>query len=140
MEGAIHKWLPNKPAEVEFKQVPVYMNQVPHLARAYYTAEVLNVLDKTHMAIFNQMHKEKRFIKTKEELVPIFEAAGVSKEDFEKAYNSFAVENKINYAKKLVRDKKVLSFPMFVVNGQYKIEDYKNFEYLLGQFAIEKAK
>ena len=51
MEGFLHKWLPNKPSNVEFKQVPVFMAQLPHLTYGYYTAEVLGVLDNVHMAI-----------------------------------------------------------------------------------------
>ncbi|NVK21705.1 MAG: thiol:disulfide interchange protein DsbA/DsbL [Kangiellaceae bacterium] len=134
MEGFLHKWEAKKPEAVSFKRVPVFLPQVPHLTRAYYTAEVLNVMDNVHMAIFNQWHKEKRIVKNQADLIPIFEAAGVSKEDFEKAYNSFAVESKVQHAKKLVRDFKVLSFPMFVVNQKYKIENYKNLEYMLSEF------
>lgn len=73
-------------------------------------------------------------------MIPIFEAAGVSKEDFEKAYNSFAVESKVQHAKKMVRDFKVLSFPLFVINQKYKVENYTNLEYLLSEFSIEQAK
>lgn len=140
MEGFLHKWLPNKPSNVEFKQVPVFMAQLPHLTYGYYTAEVLGVLDNVHMAIFSQWHQQKRIVKNKEDLIPIFEAAGVSKEDFEKAYNSFAVESKVQHAKKMVRDFKVLSFPLFVINQKYKVENYTNLEYLLSEFSIEQAK
>jgi len=140
VEGFLHKWQPTKPAEVEFKQVPVFLPQVPHLAYGYYTAEVLGVLDKVHPAIFNQWHAEKKIIKNKEDLIPIFEAAGISKEDFEKAYSSFAVDSKVQHAKKLAREFKVMSFPMFVVNQKYKVESYENLDYMLSKFPIEKAK
>ncbi|ACV28032.1 thiol:disulfide interchange protein DsbA/DsbL [Kangiella koreensis] len=139
VEGFLHKWEPTKPAEVSFKQVPVFLPQVAHLTYGYYTAEVLGVLDKVHPAIFNQWHAQKKIVKSKEELVPIFEAAGVTKEEFEKAYSSFAVENKVQHAKKLAREFKVSSFPMFVVNQKYKIESYEKLDYMLSKFPIEQA-
>ncbi len=139
IEGFLHKWEPTKPAEVKFKQVPVFLPQVAHLTYGYYTAEVLGVLDKVHPAIFNQWHAQKKIVKSKEDLIPIFAAAGVSKEEFEKAYSSFAVENKVQHAKKLAREFKVMSFPMFVVNQKYKVESYEKLDYMLSKFPIEKA-
>lgn len=139
VEGFIHKWEPTKPEEVEFKQVPVFLPQVPHLTYGYYTAEVLGVLDKVHPAIFNQWHAQKKIVRTKNDLIPIFEAAGVPRAEFEKAYTSFAVESKVQHAKKLAREFKVMSFPMFVVNQKYKIESYENLDYMLSKFPIEKA-
>jgi thiol:disulfide interchange protein DsbA len=79
-------------------------------------------------------------VRSKEDLIPIFEEAGVSKEDFEKAYSSFGVESKVQYAKKLARDFKVISFPMVIVNKKYKVESYNNLKELLGPFAIENTK
>lgn len=139
VEGFLHKWEPTKPEEVEFKQVPVFLPQVPHLTYGYYTAEVLGVLDKVHPAIFNQWHAQKKIVKSKEDLIPIFQAAGVSQDEFEKAYTSFAVESKVQHAKKLAREFKVMSFPMFVVNQKYKIESYEKLDYMLSKFPIEKA-
>lgn len=141
LEPVLQKWKANeKPEDVKFEQVPVFMSQVPHLTYGYYVAEVLNVKDKVHPAIFHEWHAEKNVIRSKEQLIPIFEEAGVSKEEFEKAYSSFGVESKVQYAKKLARDFKVISFPMVVVNKKYKVESYKNLNELLGDFAVKNTK
>ena len=141
LEPVLNKWKVNdKPEEVKFEQVPVFMGRAPHLTYGYYVAEVLGVKDKVHPAIFHQWHAEKKPVANKEELIPIFEEAGVSKEDFEKAYTSFGVESKVQYAKKLARDFKVISFPMVIVNKKYKVESYNNLKELLGSFAIENTK
>ena len=140
MEGIVAKWLPNKPAEVKFEQVPVYMSQAPHLARAYYTAQVLKVLDKVHPAMFHKWHKERKIIRRKQDLLPIFAAAGVPADKFESAYNSFAVESKVQYAKKLARDFKITSFPKFIVNQKYGVESYENLDKMLSVFPVEMAK
>lgn len=142
LEGFVHKWLPTKPQEVEFVQVPVYMSQVPHLTQGYYAAEVLGVLDKVHDDIFKTWHRDKQVIRTKRDLYPIFERAGVSGADFEKAYNSFAVANKVQYAKKLVRDFKITSFPRLVVNQKYEVNmrNAQDLGSLLNELPVEKAK
>ncbi|WP_251358571.1 thiol:disulfide interchange protein DsbA/DsbL [Kangiella sp. TOML190] len=140
MEGFVHKWVEGKPADVEFVQMPVYMSQVPHLTQGYYAAEVLGVLDKVHMVIFNQWHRDKQVIRTKRDLYPVFENAGVSSADFEKAYNSFAVANKVQHAKKMAKDLKVTSFPRFVVNQKYTVKNYDQLEKLLNELPLEKAK
>ena len=141
LEPLLNKWKDNsKPDEVKFEQVPVFMSQVPHFTYAYYVAEVLGVKEKVHPAIFHQLHAERSAIRSKEDLIPIFEEAGISKEEFEKAYTSFGVESKVQYAKKLARDFKVIRFPMVIVNKKYKVERYDNINEMLGSFALENTK
>ncbi len=140
VEGFIHKWLPQKPEGIEFVQVPVFLGNVPHLTQGYYTAEVLGVLDKVHMDIFHQWHRDKKIVRTKKDLYPIFEKAGISKEDFDKAYNSFAVASKVQHAKKMVRDFKVTSFPRFVINQKYEVKNYQQLDKLLNELPLEKSK
>lgn len=141
LEPVLQKWEKNsKPDAVKFEKVPVFMSRVSHLTYAYYVAEILGVKEKVHPAIFHQWHAKKNIIRTKEDLIPIFEAAGVSEEEFEEAYGSFGVESKVQFAKKLARDFKVVSFPMVIVNKKYKVESYKNLEELLGDFAIKHTK
>lgn len=140
MEGFLQKWKPSKPEDVKFVRIPVFMKQVGHLTQGYYAAEVLGVLDKIHMEIFHQWHRDKKIIRTKKDLYPIFEKAGVSKEDFEKAYNSFAVASKVQYAKKMAKDMKVTSFPKFVINQKYEVKDYQQLDKLLNELPLEKAK
>lgn len=140
MEGFLHKWMPQKPEAVEFVRVPVFMGQVGHLTQGYYAAEVLGVLDKVHMDIFHQWHRDKKYIRSKKDFYPVFEKAGVSREDFDKAYNSFAVASKVQHAKKMVRDFKVTSFPRFVINQKYEVKNYQRLDKLLNELPLEKSK
>lgn len=141
LEPVLNKWKENsKPDSVKFEQVPVFLSRAPHLTYGYYLAEMFDVKDKVHVAIFHQIHVERNNIRSKEDLIPIFKEAGVSEEDFEKAYTSFGVESKVQYAKKLARDFKVISFPTVIVNKKYKLESYNNLNEMLGSFAIENTK
>ncbi|RDX37021.1 thiol:disulfide interchange protein DsbA/DsbL [Kangiella sp. HD9-110m-PIT-SAG07] len=141
LESVLNKWKANeKPEELKFEQVPVFMSRAPHLTYGFYAAEALGVKDKVHSTIFHQWHAEKNVVRSKEDLIPIFAEAGVSAEDFEKAYTSFGVESKVQFAKKLARDFKVITFPMVIVNKKYKVESYNNLNEMLGSFALENTK
>lgn len=140
-EPMIQKWDKNdRPEKVKFEQVPLFMSRAPHLTYAFYVAEILGVEEKVHPALFHQWHAEKRPIANKAGLIPVFEEAGVSEEDFEKAYTSFGVENKVQYAKKLARDFKIIKTPTVIVNKKYEVTSYNNLNELLGSFAINNTK
>lgn len=140
MEGFLEQWKKEKPEEVKFTAIPVYMESMKHLTYAYYAAEALKVLDKVHPLAFNQWHVKKQIIRTKADFVPIFAAAGVSEADFEKAYNSATVKMKVDRAKSLAIKFQITSFPQFVVNRKYKVKSYKNLPYMLSEFPVQQVK
>lgn len=140
-EPMIQKWDKNdRPEEVKFEQVPLYMSRAPHLTYAFYVAEALDVKEKVHPAIFHEWHAEKNVLSTKASLIPIFKKAGVSEEEFEKAYGSFGVNSKVQYAKKLARDLKIIKTPTVIVNKKFEVTSYNNLNELLGTFSVENTK
>ena len=56
---------------------------------------------------------------TVERITAFFTQQGVSKDDFQKAFSSFAVESKLQRADLLNRRYRVQSVPMIAVNGKY---------------------
>src|SRR5688500_11003782 len=53
LEGPLTAWLKKKPADVEFKRVPVVFHETwAPLARLYYTLEALGAVDKLHGEVF----------------------------------------------------------------------------------------
>ena len=46
---------------------------------------------------------------------------GIDEDKFREAFDSFAVETKINRAKQLIRDYKVTGVPAIIVDGTYKV-------------------
>jgi thiol:disulfide interchange protein DsbA len=89
------------------------------LAKAYYTAELLGVLDKTHEALFEALHEEKRKIVDEAALQEFFVSRGVSAEEFKSTINSFAVNVKINNARLMTRRYALTGVPTMIVNGKY---------------------
>jgi thiol:disulfide interchange protein DsbA len=90
------------------------------LGRAYYTAELLDVVDKIHTPLFDHIHKEKKPIRNATDLKEFFAEQGVSEADFDKTFNSFAVITKTNRAKQVRELYGLTGVPTLVVNGKYR--------------------
>ena len=120
-DPVIHKWEQDLPADVEFIRIPTSLGRKQALdhSRAYYTAEALGVLDKVHPALFQAIHKDGKSLYSKDQIAEVFEEQGVDREKFDATFNSFAVENKVRRAEKLVRQFGITGVPALVINGQY---------------------
>jgi len=121
LEPYIEDWLASKPDDVGFVRIPgIASKRWELLAKAYYTAELLGVLDKTHMALFKVIHEGKKKITDEAALQDFFVEQGVSVEDFKSTINSFAMNVKINNAKQMSRRYAITGVPTLVVNGKYR--------------------
>ncbi|MCK5382234.1 MAG: thiol:disulfide interchange protein DsbA/DsbL [Gammaproteobacteria bacterium] len=120
LEPVLEEWLASKPGDVEFIRIPAVLgpNWVLY-GKAYYTAEFLGVSDKIHTALFNAIHKDKKKIPDVASLQALFVEQGVSAEDFDNTFNSFAVNVKMNNAKQMTKRYAVTGVPTIVVNGKY---------------------
>ena len=120
LEPKIEKWLQSKPDDVEFVRLPAIVGpRWEPLAKAYYTAEVLGVLDKTHTALFKAVHEKKQQFKDNEQIKEFFVSQGVTEADFKNAFNSFAVSVKMNNAKLMTRRYAITGVPTLIVNGKF---------------------
>jgi thiol:disulfide interchange protein DsbA len=116
----VTKWSGELPAGVEFIRLPVMWNPTNQIhARMFYTAEALGKLDEIHEAIFREMHVNKRMLTTESAIEAFFENYGVSPEEFQKTFRSFAVESKLKRAKNLTQRYRIQSVPLLVINGRY---------------------
>jgi thiol:disulfide interchange protein DsbA len=138
-------WLQKQPDYVEFTSMPAVFEQdkwIP-LAKAYYVAESLSVLDKVHMPIFAAIHDRRRNMNSEQALQKLFnEYAGTSKEDFTNTYNSFAIATKINRAKEMTIRYGITGVPVVIVNGKYRLNSEKADGYenmmLIIDYLVEK--
>jgi thiol:disulfide interchange protein DsbA len=121
LDPAIEAWRnKGKPAYVEFVRVPGMWNDTLRMhARLYYTAEALGKLEALHSAIFREIQVEGDPLNTVEKMTAFFKKHGVSSDEFQKAFASFAVESKLQRADFLNRRYQINSVPTVVVNGKY---------------------
>jgi len=120
-EPYLHKWLKKKPANVEFVRIPATFYPLWKLhARAYYTAEVLGVLDKLHKPMFEAYHLKKNRLDSAKALRKVFAKHGVKGSDFDDVFHSFAVETKLARAVDLTQRYGISGVPSMIVNGKYR--------------------
>jgi len=121
LEPDLVAWLKTKPDDVTFIRIPAVLGPAWELlARGYYTADVLGVVDKIHEPLFDYLHKERKQIKDENDLRAFFGSHGVSAADFDKAYNSFAVITKTNRAKQASELYGIDGVPSLVVDGKFR--------------------
>lgn len=121
LEPELNDWLQKQPDDVVFVRIPAVLGPSWELlARGYYTAEALGVLDKIHEPLFEYIHKQRKTIRNVAELRTFFEQQGVSGADFDKAYNSFAVVTHTNRARDAHNRYGVTGVPTMIVDGTYR--------------------
>ena len=100
LDPSIESWrAKTKPAYVEFVRVPAMWNETLRIhARLFYTAEMLGKLEELHTPIFREMHVKGNLLNTVEKITAFFREHGVSTDEFQKAFSSFAVESKLQRA------------------------------------------
>lgn len=116
----LENWRKNLPDDVSFVRIPAVWNSVLQIhARAFYTAEALDVVAELHSPIFREIHNNQNFLDSQGALAEFFEQHGVEADAFNAAYESFAVNTKLNRADELSRRYRIASVPTVVINGKY---------------------
>jgi len=125
-EPMIQQWKKTLPEDVDFRGSPAIWNAKMELhARAYYTADVLGVMDTMHPVIFQAMNVDRKPLGSEEDIAKLFIANGVSDEDFNKAFSSFGVDSQVRQANSRARAAKITGTPALMVNGKYHISTRK---------------
>ena len=123
------RFLPNmeqyeasKPDYVALRRMPAIFRDswVAH-ARAFYIADLLGVREQIHRPLFEAIHLSKQPLDSKEELKKFFEKYGVSNDDFDKTYDSFAVETLLRKSQVMQQRYGVRGTPTVIVNGKYRV-------------------
>lgn len=104
---------------IEFKRTPVIFRDTWRpLAQAYYTAESLGVVEKTHDALFRAIHEDNRRFNDADALADFFAEHGVDRKTFIDTYNGFEVDMKMRQGMQLARENKITSTPTLIVDGE----------------------
>ncbi len=142
----VEKWLAHKPADVNFIRVPATFRPLWELhARAFYTAQVLGIVDKIHVPLFDAIHKYHKPMDTVAELAAFFQKqAGIDPATFRRTFNSFAVVSKTGEATAMVQRYGITGVPTVVVDGKYmtsasQVHSYADLQELV-EFLVAKVR
>ena len=113
------------PAYAQFEYLPAIFNdQWEAYARAFYCAQSLGVLDKTHADMFKAVHVLRSLPVqgvTPEQFASFYAQHGVQGKQFTDMMKSFGVESRLSRAKQFAMRSQAQSTPSIVVNGKYLV-------------------
>jgi len=134
-EPLVSAWKAKLPADVQFTPVaaPFGGYWMPY-AKAYYTAEAMGLLGKTHDAMFRAIHIERSMpvqpVPTPEQIGAFYAKYGADTQQFISTMSSFAVDAKVKRAQQFLTRSGVDSTPTLVIDGKYRVKG-KSFEDVL---------
>lgn len=125
-EPLVVQWKKTLPEDVVVVGSPAIWNKPMELhAQAFYTAEVLGVLDDVHLPMFQALNVDGKRLLSEKEIATLFEKHGVDREEFSRAFNSFGVSSMTRQANARARAAKITGTPEMMVNGKYRITTRK---------------
>ncbi len=122
-EPFMDKWLSGKKDYAKLQRVPLNFNPSWSIfQQAYLTAEVMGLVDESHIKLFEALHEEHKRFNTIDQLAQWYaENTNVDKEAFLSTAESFILDSKLRQADKMGFQMQVTSTPTVVVNGKYKV-------------------
>lgn len=121
-EELLTDWAANLPAGVTLIRVPtIWSEEMRFPAQAYYTAQLLGVLDRAHRQFYLEFEKNEPTITGEIELQLFFAGLGISAARFNEVFHSAEVQNLVDSAVQSNRNYEVQATPTLFVHGQYRI-------------------
>ena len=127
-QSSVRTWKAKLPADVRVTYIPAMFGPdwIPY-AHAFYAAESLGLLDKTHDAVYDAIHSKHSLPGEGEKptaapIAAFYANYGVSAEQFTNAMNSFTINGKLNKAKQFAIRSQISGTPSLIVNGKYLVK------------------
>lgn len=135
LEPTISAWKRKQPSYVRFTPVPAAFGGywIPY-ARAYYAAEALGVLGKTHADMFKALHEHGSLPiqnATPDEIAGFYAGYGVNRKKFVDALQGPVVDDRLERARAFVTTAGVNGTPSIIVNGKYRVIGGRNYDDML---------
>jgi thiol:disulfide interchange protein DsbA len=124
-EPLVLDWRARQPADVKFTAIagPFAANPEP-FAKAFYAAESLGLVGKSHGAMFRALHVDHSVDyrdASPEKLGAFYAQFGVEPAQFAAAMKSFAVDAKVKRATQFIMKSGIEGTPSIVVAGKYRV-------------------
>lgn len=115
-------WHKKLPKHVKLVRIPVVFQPGWDIfAKAYYTSEAMGIAEKTHQAMFDALHKERKLMRSMDDVADWYvDNFGVDKDAFLSTAKSFMIDSKVRQSNNLMQKMRITSTPSIVINGKYK--------------------
>jgi thiol:disulfide interchange protein DsbA len=142
LEPTLAAWVKKKPADVDFIPVPNTLGRpIGELhARAFYVAQALGILDKTHESMFEAAQAQAAV--TPEDIRELYvRKAGIKPSDFDGLISSFVVDSNVRRGEQQAITYGVTGTPTIVVGGKYLINARDGADMMkLLDFVVDKVR
>ncbi|MDN5850302.1 MAG: thiol:disulfide interchange protein DsbA/DsbL [Nitrococcus sp.] len=120
----LHSWLHQAGKDVELVRIPVTFGRPSWtlLAKAYYAATALGVIEQIDKPLFEAIHVDGRQFGDEQELADFFAQHEVDRQAALNAFNSFSVDVNLRRAERMVHAYGVRATPSMAVAGKYLVD------------------
>lgn len=123
----VSAWKARLPADVRFNYVPApFGPEWNPYAKAFYVAESLNLVDKSHSELIKQIHVTQMMPgegdkPDEQKIADFYGKYGANPKEFLSTMNSFSVSGQVNRGRNFMMKTGVSGTPTLVVNGKYRV-------------------
>jgi thiol:disulfide interchange protein DsbA len=144
-EPYMQSWMKSKPENVKLNRIAVAFGRRAWemMARGYITAEMLGIVEESHIAMMDAIWKDNKQFRNLDELADFYSGFGVEKEAFIANFNSFAADSQLRKSQRDVQLFGITGTPSLVVARKYRIssnKDVRDFNAMLDvvDYLVEK--
>lgn len=127
-DPVFQEWKKTVPAYVHVVYVPAdFRPDFKAYARAYYAADALGLVDKTHEAVYAAIHEQhtlpgEGMTLDPDKIAAFYAKYGADPAEFKDLMTSFSVDAQVNKAHQFMMQSQVRSTPSLVIDGKYLVK------------------
>ena len=124
----IQAWSKTKPDNVKLNRIPVVFGRKAWelMARGYIAAEMMGIVEESHIAMMDAIWKQGKQFRSKEELANFYAGFGVEKSAFLAHFDSFALDSQLRKSQRDVQLFGINGTPSLVVARKYRVTSSKD--------------
>ena len=128
MEPYLQSWNKTKADNVVFNRIAVGFGrrQWEMMARGYIAAEMLGIVEESHVAMMDAIWKQGKQFRNLSELANFYSGFGVEKDAFIAHYESFAADSQLRKSQRDIKLFGITGTPSLVVARKYRVTSSEN--------------
>lgn len=122
LEKLVPAWKKTLPAEVNFVYAPMSHGAFEPIARGFYAAQAMGILDQTHSGMFKALAEQQKIGRGRmDDIAALYADLGVDAEALKATATSFAVNTQISRSQRTLARWGIEGTPTLVVAGKYRV-------------------
>ena len=119
LEPLMAEWVKKQGDNIVFKRVHVSDPRAVPQQKLFFALDAMGKVDQYHLKAFQAIHIDRHRLQSDAEILEFAVKAGIDKQKFLEAYNSFSAQSKMNRTTQLMSVYNVNSWPMIAIDGRF---------------------